>query len=75
MVQTITLAALKYGLGTAILAAPVSFPDEARGILNIPRSKQLVISIAIGYPNLQDKINGFRSNRVPLSSITTWHGF
>ncbi len=74
MVQTITLAALKYGLGTAILAAPVSFPDEARSILNIPRSKQLVISIAIGYPNLSDKVNEFRSNRVPLNSIATWHG-
>jgi nitroreductase len=74
VVQNITLAALHYGLGTAILAAGVSFPDEARNLLHIPQSKQLVISIAIGYPNLEERTNKFRSNRVPLSSITTWHG-
>lgn len=75
MVQNITLAAMKYGLGTAILAAGVSFPDEVRKLLDIPESKQLVISMAIGYPDSQDKVNEFRSNRVPLDSITTWHGF
>jgi nitroreductase len=75
LVQNITLAALKYGLGTAILAAGVSYPKEIKEILNIPESKQLVISIAIGYPDMQNKINGFRSNRVPLETISTWHGF
>lgn len=73
--QNISLAALKYGLGTAVLAAGVSFPDDVRQILNLPESKQLVISIAIGYPDLEDKINEFRSNRVPLDTISTWHGF
>ncbi len=75
VVQNITLAAIKYGLGTAILAAGVSFPDEVRSLLNIPKSKQLVISIAIGYPESQDQLNEFRSNRVPLDTIATWHGF
>jgi nitroreductase len=73
--QNIALAALRYGLGTSILAASVGFPDDVRQILKIPESKQLVISIAIGYPDLEDKINGFRSNRVPLDTISTWHGF
>ena len=75
VVQNITLAALKYGLGTAILAAAVGFPDELRNLLNIPESKQQVISIAIGYPDLENKLNEFRSNRVPLDTITSWHGF
>jgi nitroreductase len=74
-VQTIALAALNYGLGTTILAAGVSYPDEVRCLLNIPESKQLVIAIAIGYPDLEAKINGFRSNRVPLDTVVTWHGF
>ena len=75
IVQTIALAALNYGLGTAILAAGVSYPDEVRNILQIPESKQLVIGIAIGYPDTEAKLNSFRSSRVPLESVVTWHGF
>ena len=75
IVQTIALAALNYGLGTAILAAGVSYPDEVRRILKIPESKQLVIGIAIGYPDTEAKLNSFRSSRVPLESVVTWHGF
>jgi len=73
--QTITLAALNYSLGTTISAAGVSYPNEVRHILKIPESKQLVIAIAIGYPDLRAKINKFRSNREPLESMVTWHGF
>jgi nitroreductase len=75
VIQTIALAALNYGLGTAILAAGVSYPDEVRSILQIPESKQLIVGIAIGYPNTEAKLNSFRSSRVPLESVVTWHGF
>jgi len=75
IIQTIALAALGYGLGTAILAAGVSYPDEVRRVLNIPESKQLVIAIAIGYPDSEAEVNRFRSNREPLETMVTWHGF
>ena len=75
IVQTIGLAALNYGLGTTILAASVSYPDEVRRMLNIPESKQLVIAIAIGYPDLEAEVNRFCSNREPLEAMVTWHGF
>jgi len=75
VVQSIALAALQYGLGTVILAAGVSYPDEVRRILRIPESKQLVVAMAIGYPNLEAKVNEFRSNREPLESMVKWHGF
>ena len=75
VVQSIALAALDYGLGTAMLAASVSYPDEVRRILRIPESKQLVIAIAIGYPDPEAKVNEFRSNREPLETMVTWHGF
>lgn len=73
--QTICLAALAYGLGTVILAAGVSYPDTVRSILKIPDNKQIVIALAIGYPDEKAKVNSFRSNRVPLDEICTWHGF
>jgi len=75
IVQIIALIALNYSLVTTIFAAGVSYPDEIRHILKIPESKQLVIAIAIGYPDLRAKVNEFRSNREPLESMVTWHGF
>ncbi len=75
VVQNITLAAIGYGLGTTILAAGVSYPDEIRRLLGIQESKLLVIALAIGYPDEEAKINRFRSSRVPLNELATWHGF
>jgi nitroreductase len=75
VVQTITLAALNYGLGTTILATGVSYPDEVRDLLKIPESKQLIIAVAIGYPDLTAEVNRFRSTREPLESMVKWHGF
>lgn len=72
--QTINLAALDYGLGTVMLAAGIFYPDTVRNILNIPPTKQIVISIAIGYPDPDARVNKFRSHRVPLAEICTWHG-
>jgi len=73
--QTICLAALDYGLGTVMLAAGICYPDTVRSMLHIPSTKQLVISMAIGYPDPDAEVNQFRPNRVPLSEICTWHGF
>jgi nitroreductase len=72
--QTISLAALSYGLGTIMLAAGVSYPDTVRQKLNIPESKQIVIALAIGYPDGDARVNKFRTERVPLSEICTWQG-
>lgn len=73
--QTICLAALDYGLGTVMLAAGISYPDTVRSMLHIPPTKQLVIAMAIGYPDPDAEVNKFRTHRVPLSEICTWHGF
>jgi nitroreductase len=73
--QTISLAALHFGLGSIMLAAGVGYPDVVRRMLTIPESKQLVIAIAIGYPDPDAAVNKFRTERVPLSEICSWHGF
>jgi nitroreductase len=73
--QTISLAALSYGLGSIMLAAGAGYPDVVRRMLTIPESKQLVIAIAIGYPDPDAAVNKFRTERVPLSEICSWHGF
>ena len=75
MAQTISLAALHYGLGSIMLAAGVSYPDTVRQKLDIPESKQILISIAIGYPDADARVNKFRTERAPLSELCSWHGF
>ena len=72
--QTISLAALHYGLGSIMLAAGISYPDTVRQKLDIPESKQIIIACAIGYPDPNATVNKFRTERVPLGEICSWHG-
>ena len=72
--QTICLAALAYGLGTCIMGIPVLWPEIFRELLNIPKEKAIITSIAIGYPELRAPINTFPRPREPLDNLVEWHG-
>jgi len=69
--QTICLAAPTYGLGTCIMGIPV---EIFRELLNIPKDRAIVTSIAIGYPDLRAPINTFPRPREPLDNLVEWHG-
>lgn len=71
--QTMMLAATGYGLGTIVQAMAVSYPDTIRKVLGIPDSKMVLIGVAIGYPDMDDKINQFRSDREPPDKVTRWY--
>ncbi len=73
--QNICLAALKYGLGTCIMAAAVHYPDVIRELIDLPSEKKLVLGIAIGYPDPEAPANRFRSTRTSPEKITKWYGF
>lgn len=75
VVQNILLLAAKHGLGTVVQAQAVAYPDVLRDVLAIPESKIFLLGIAIGYPEWDNPINQFRTEREPLESISTWHGF
>ncbi|MFC1900137.1 nitroreductase [Chloroflexota bacterium] len=74
LTQTICLGALSYGLGTCIMGIPVLWPDIYREILNIPDEKPIVVTIAIGYPDLEEPINTFERPREPMESLIEWYG-
>jgi nitroreductase len=74
MTQTISLAALAYGLGTCIMARVLFWPDILRKLLGIPESKLLVMGIAIGYPDPQALVNSVSRAREPLDTFAHWHG-
>lgn len=72
--QTFALAALNYGLGTAIQGHGVLYPDVIRRFTGIPASKRILICLIIGYPDWDFPANKIQSEREPLDNITTWCG-
>lgn len=73
--HAICIAALEYGLGTCIEDQGTAFPEVIRAYTGIPESKEVVIAVAIGYPDENFPANELRSKRERVSDITTWHGF
>jgi nitroreductase len=73
--QNIMLLATDCGLGTIILAQAVHYPSVLRQVLGIQDSKLVLAGIAIGYPDWDNPINGFRSDREALDSVVKWYGF
>jgi len=73
--QTICLTALHYGLGTCIENQGVMYPEVLRELCNISDDKQIIIAIAIGYPNWDFPANQLETSREPIDAVTTWHGF
>ncbi len=75
VVENILLLATRYGLGTIVQAQAVVYPDVLRDVLKIPETKIIILGVAIGYPDWNDPVHQFRTEREPLDNIATWHGF
>jgi len=69
--QSIMLAALEHGLGSIPAVQLVLYPDLVRGEMRIPEEQMLVIGIALGYPDLDEPSDRFRSSRRPYSEAVT----
>jgi nitroreductase len=75
LLQNICLAALKYELGTCIADAGIQYPQAMRDHTDIPASKQILMTVSIGYPNWDFPANKLASTREPAENLTTWYGF
>ena len=73
--QTICLTAMHYGLGTCIQDQGVMYPEILKKYCNIPDTKQIIISVAIGYPDWNFPTNQLEIPRTSVDKITTWYGF
>lgn len=69
------LLATEHGLGTIAQAQAVVYPDIIREKLPIPDDKLIALGVAIGYPDWDDPENEFQTEREPVDSIISWHGF
>ena len=73
--QTICLAAFSYELGTCIADQGLMYPETVRKFAGIPDSKQMAISICIGYPDLEFPANKLTSDRISTEEFAAWYGF
>lgn len=74
-IQNVMLAARGFGLETCPQAAMAEYPDIVRVNLNITKDYHLICGMALGYPDLTDPINQYRTQREDVDVFTTFLGF
>lgn len=70
--QSLMLAAHAHGLGTVPQAFLTDYSLEVKQFLGIPESKRLVLGISIGYPDMENVINTYRTTRVETEKMLRW---
>lgn len=65
------LAAQTKGLGTCPIGLITAYEEEIKDHLNIPEEKQVVLGVALGYPD-PSAINRFKSIRDDISTMIRW---
>ena len=66
------LTAHDFGLSTCPIGLITAYEDEIKDLLNIPENKNVVIGLALGYPDWDIPINRFKSPRDSLEKFVRW---
>jgi nitroreductase len=74
-IQTIMLLAFERGLGACAQEAWALVHRTVGEVLGLPESRMLYCGMGLGWADEADPINGWRSEREPLESFTTFRGF
>lgn len=72
LVGYLALTAHALGLGTCPIGLITAFEEDIREELSIPEEKQIVIGMAVGYPDPKSAVNRSRSGRAPLDELVKW---
>jgi len=67
------LAAHNMGLGTCPIGLISAFADEIKEMLNIPEDKDVVIGVAVGYPDPDSPVNQANSDRALLHEVARYY--
>ncbi len=68
----LVLTAHALGLGTCPIGIITAFEDEIKDQLNIPEAKEVILGVALGYPDWESPVNRFKSSRENFPNITRW---
>jgi nitroreductase len=66
------LTAHEFGLGTCPIGLISAYEDEIKDLLNIPEEKNVVIGVALGYPDWEVPVNRFKTQRDELEKFVRW---
>jgi nitroreductase len=66
------LAATAHHVASCPIGLVTAYADEIKDQLNVPESKMLVISVALGLPASGAAVNEFRSPRAGLKEFVRW---
>jgi len=66
------LSAHGLGLGTCPIGLITAYEDEIKDLLDIPENKNVVIGVALGYPDWESPVNRFKSSRENLDKLVKW---
>lgn len=73
-VANFMMAAGSLGVATIAQAALASYPDFIRSYFNLSAHRRMVCGIAFGYADAGHPINGYRTQRTPVSESVTRYG-
>ncbi len=71
--QTLMLAALEFGLATCSQTSVAAYAELLHKELDIPDEKMIVMSMALGYPDMEAHINKLRMDREEVDAFTTFY--
>jgi len=68
----LTLTAFGFGLGTCPIGLISAYENEIKEHLDIPDNKDVVIGLALGHPDFENPVNGFKTPREGIESFVRW---
>jgi len=68
----LTLTAFGFGLGTCPIGLISAYENEIKEHLDIPDNKDVVIGLAMGHPDFNNPVNGFKTPREGIDSFVRW---
>jgi nitroreductase len=73
--QTLMLAAKVRGLDTCAQGAWNNYWSVTRRVLKVPDDEYIICGISLGYADEAARVNSLVSEREPVASFATFHGF
>jgi len=70
----LVLSAHGFGLATCPIGLIAAYEDEIKDLLNIPENKNVIIGIALGYPDWENPVSRYKSPRENLDELVRWIG-